>query len=59
MVRQDFKINDVFEFGKTEMGNWIDKKEWLNNNEDEDRKKDSKVIVADFDPRSPSNGIVR
>ena len=41
------------------MGNWIDKKEWLNNNEDEDRKKDSKVIVADFDPRSPSNGIVR
>jgi hypothetical protein len=42
------------------MGNWLDKKEWLNNEDDDNgRKKDSKVVVADCDPRSPSNGIVR
>ena len=41
------------------MGNWMDKKEWLKDEEDEIVKDSDKVVVAGFDPRSPTNGIVR
>jgi len=46
---------------KAKMGNWI-QKEVLENEEEHDEKNEStnsKVVVADCDPRSPTNGIVR
>lgn len=39
------------------MGNWIGK-EWLQH-ENEKIVDTSKVVAADFDPRSPSSGILR
>jgi hypothetical protein len=40
------------------MGNWVGK-EWFDNEEKDKIDDNSSVIVADFDPRSPSNGILR
>jgi hypothetical protein len=44
------------------MGNLVNK-DWTNiSDEDEtsvEKKKNSKVVYADFDPRSPSSGIQR
>ena len=46
------------------MGNWIPREILENENDDEldesrGSSNSSKVVVADFDPRSPTNGIVR